>query len=251
MTQRHWTKMVAMAVLLLGVNAARADQPAPSKQGGDLAAENQRLRARVAELEAQVAKLQAENQQLRVVAGAQTPVDRVEAQKQQVQPVTSAMAQGSSAAAPVAAGQGKLATAFVTLERDKGVRAKHWIKLIFPDVKSGAPRGPATMVIANQLSPGLYQGMPSLTLTIDGQEVSLPVADYQAERRGGSGPRDARALSDEVVQVVVQPDLLERIAHARRVELRMRQAQLLLTPDGQALFLAALDLMNDGAPTKP
>ncbi|MCC7407970.1 MAG: hypothetical protein IT442_07860 [Phycisphaeraceae bacterium] len=251
MTQRDWTKVLTMLVLLLGVGAARADQPASAGQG-DLAAENARLRSRVAELEAEVARLRAENQQLRVIAGAQTPTDRVEAQKQQILPLAPQAEQGRTAAAPVVMGQGRLATSFVTLERDKGVRAKHWVRLIFPDVKSGAARGPATMTITNSFSTGLYQGMPSLTLTIDGQQVSLPVADYHSERRGGGGPREARPLYDEVVQVTIEPDLLERIAHARRVELQLRQAKFLLTPDGQALFLAATDLMNSTpAPAQP
>ncbi|MCC7204542.1 MAG: hypothetical protein IT441_05645 [Phycisphaeraceae bacterium] len=250
MTQRHGTRVLVMLVLLLGVGAARAEQAASGKQG-ELAAENARLRARVAELEAEVAKLRAENQQLRVVAGAQTPTDRVEAQKQRIQPLAPSSEQGRTPAAPVAVGQGKLATAFVTLDRDKGVRAKHWVRLIFPDAKSGAARGPATMVISNSFSTGLYQGMPSLTLTIDGQEVILPVADYQSERRGGGGPRDARPLYDEVVRVTIEPDLLERIAHAQRVELQLRQAKFLLTPDGQALFLAAFDLMHAPAAAQP
>jgi hypothetical protein len=244
MTSRNIIKveLVVLMVLSLGAMMAAAEPTPGSAPSVDvklqeLAAENARLKSELNDLKVELAKLKEENARLMVLAGVTAPQTREEAEAvlmtTQTDPQTG-----------ITTVTGKFQRLTVT----RGSRSGHWLRMecqTSPQPKPGektparqaTPPG-AKMVVMTKFSDRLYEGMKSVTLVIDGKEVSCPVSRYQATPRGQTGARSGMQLYDEQVEVSLDQAMLDQAGSAKDAELRMRQVRIPLGLDQLAQFRA-------------
>jgi hypothetical protein len=200
----HLAAIVAGVLLLpSSAHADPRDCPAELER---LEAENERLEAEVAELRARLGGLEAENLDLKVVAGVTPP---------------GAGPDGEAAAAAslteVVAGDARVvATRGSELPVTRGSSATHWVSFRYQRSGDGPPEA-ITMVVRTWFSGGIYRGVRSLHLAADGQEIECPVTDYDATAiRGGGRHRQVRR-DHEFVTVAIPAAALDRITAADRV----------------------------------
>lgn len=232
-TDRPIVKPWVAIALLLAVAASLPASLAHAQSAVEPAAENARLRQRVAALETEVERLRAENRRLAELAGLVPEEDMVEVEAANIVTKTDPET-----------GVTTTATRWVKLPIAAGDRSDHQMLVRMAD------GGQAQLIVATHFSRRIYQSLREVRFTIDGNEVACPVLDYGKSKRGGAGPRSG-ALYDEVLTIDMGRDLLDRIAGARNVGLQMRHVRAELAREQLAQFKALAARGEDGSALPP
>ena len=196
-------------VALLATRGAHAEPP-----------EVERLRAENAALAARVAALEAENAELRVLAGVTAPSGADEA--------PSAPVRGSY---DEAAGETTIETTPTRLGITRGSRSRHWFLLRYkhPGQRPATPVEQVRVEIDTVGSGGVYRGATTLRLWVDGDAFECPVVGYRsATVTVGGGQRTAAV--NEHVEADLAAAVLGRIGSARQVRGELGPTSFQLTP---------------------
>jgi hypothetical protein len=200
--------LLALVVLVALAVPALADDAALRQ----LEQENARLRARVAELEKEVATLKREAPSAPLAAALERRAEETVTTRED--------------------GDG-VAIEPSLLEREMGAPSRHWIA--FRTVE-GAP-GKTEAVIETDASGSAYRDVKTLTFTIDGKPYECAVTSYHTETvtavRQGS-----RVSVKEILRIDVPPATLARMADAREVQGQLGATRFMLTPEQLASIKA-------------
>ena len=216
---RHVNGTVRVSLVVaafLGAGLAAAEPPA---ELGRLRAENAQLRARLEALEA-------ENQELKRLAGVVPP-----------ETVEQAAAARLTTEFDAAAGVTTVATRPSPLDVTQGSRAEHSITLRH---EQGGPEPTAgvMLLVATTFSGGIYRRVKTMHLRVDGREEECEVVGFRA-RPIMTGPPQRRIRRDhEWVTVAIGPPTLGRIASARNVSGALGRTRFVLTPEQLMSFRA-------------
>lgn len=214
-----------------GVVENATTQPAATASVAALQRENAALRARVAELEAELERLRSDNRQLNVLAGLTPPEDAAEAEAVKVvtqkDPATGATTVGFK---------------YERMEVVSGSRSQHWMRLAYVQGADGAAPRQVDLHILAMLTQGDYRQLGQARLIVGGESVAVAVKDYKRQVRGGGVA--GRETCDEELTVVVPLEVVARVAGARDVQLRLRQVQLKLSASQIAQFKALQERMK-------
>jgi cell division septum initiation protein DivIVA len=204
------SRLLPSLVLLVAVaGPALADDAAVRR----LEEENARLRARVAELEREVATLK------KAAPSA---------------PLAAAMERRAEETVVVSDGDdGGIAIAPTLLEREGGAQSRHWIA--FRTVR-GAPNM-VEAVIETDASGHAYRDVKTMQLTIDGRPYECAVTAYRTETvtavRQGS-----RVTVKEILRIDVPKATLARLADATEASGQLGKTRFTLTPEQLASIKA-------------
>jgi len=142
-------------------------------------------------------------------------------------------------------GDARATTERSRLVRTAGGHSKHWLTV---RARRGAAPGNVTeaaLVIDADASGGIYRGVRTLGLTVDGRTEELAVADYAAAQIT-TGARTPRPVSvAETVTVGLPPDTLARLAAASEVTGTLGSTAFRFTPE-QLLAVRALAQRLEG-----
>jgi hypothetical protein len=197
-------------------------------------AEVDRLRRENATLSARVAALEAENAELRVLAGLTDPTSPDQAP---LAPVTARYDEG--------AGETTVETAPSRLDVVKGSRSRHWVTLRYqyPGHETKAPVAQVRFEVDTVASGSVYRGAKTLHLWVDGEAFECPVVGYRAAPATVS--RAERTTSDEHVTAELPAAVLARIGSARQVRGELGATEFHLTP-AQIVAFRAFQRRLDG-----
>lgn len=196
--------------------------------------EVERLRRENATLSARVAALEAENAELRVLAGLTAPSSPDQAPSA---PVTARYDEG--------AGQTTVETTPTRLDVVKGSRSRHWVSLRYqyPGHETKAPGAQVRLEVDTAASGGVYRGAKTLRLWVDGDAFECLVIGYRAVPRTVS--RAQGTTSDEHVTAELPAAVLARIGAARQVRGELGSTEFHLTP-AQIVAFRAFQRRLDG-----
>lgn len=202
-------RLPALALIVVLAAPALADDAALRR----LEDENAQLRARVAELEKEVATLKRE--------APSAPLAAAMERRAEDTITTSDGATGTIAIEPS------------LLERQGGAQSRHWVALR----TRGDAGGPVQAIIETDASGSAYRGVETLTFIVDGQPFPCAVTSYRTEAvtavRQGS-----RVSVKEILFIDVPPATLARLADAREVQGQLGPMRFMLTPEQLASIRA-------------
>lgn len=187
-------------------------QPSPGTADADDADSSD---ARIAALQAEVARLEADKKAM----ARQTREDRSRQMRIHLSRYTDQQT-----------GRAMLATRPRQLNITHGSRAEHWLWLEAPAKNTAdAPPGALAVQLQTAFSGDAYRHTEQIELTADGQSLSLPVTDYQYQRRR-TGGRNKRDISDEQLTLRMTLDQLQQIIDAGEVSGKIAFVQFDLDP---------------------
>lgn len=175
----------------------------------DLRAENARLQARIAELEAELGKTRAAHGAL-----SDAMVDRAAESVHQERSDTGTAVR----------------TDALLVRPEQGVRTRHWLtwRAARPADRTTPPES-VELVVDAAGSDGAYRTADAMTLSIDGDSSALPVTAYSTRNLGPS--RGAGRRLDEKLVITVPFAMLDRLAHARSARTQLGATVFRLTPE--------------------
>lgn len=200
--------LASLALLVACATPVLADDAALQR----LEQENARLRARVAELEREVATLKREAPSA---------------------PLAAALERRAEETVTSTGDDGGVETEFSLLEREGGARSRHWIA--FRTV-AGDP-GKVEAVIETDASGSAYRDVKTMTFIIDGTPYECALTSYRTE--AVTAVRQGSKVSvKEILRIDVPGPTLARLADAREVQGRLGATRFLLTPEQMASIKA-------------
>ena len=233
-------RMIAIVLVLVALaQGAFADDAAELVK---LREENAALKARVAELEAQLGQM-------------------VEALEQTKTRVVEVQAERNELAAAKAEAEQQRREYFVEREYDagadktrimsrvsklrvtKGAKYRHWFNLYaeHPGKTAASMPKQLNLVIQTSFSGTEYRGMDDVVLDVDGEAITLKVAGYDNVFRSGGSSRNRTRRDDETVMLAVPLDAARKIAKAKSVTGRMKSNTIAFERQHVEAFAAILD----------
>jgi hypothetical protein len=207
------TRTVEQQQALIEKLQAKAD--GPTGEASADAGRGESSDSRIAALEAQVAQLKAQKQAM----AEQTREDRSRRMRIHL-----------SRYKDDQTGRAMLATRPRQLKITHGSRAEHWLWLEAPAPQAGHATPDAIAVqLQTAFSGDAYRHTDHVELAADGQSLSLPVVDYEYQRRR-TGGRNKRDISDEHVTLRMTLDQLRQIIDAAEVSGTIAYVQFDLDP---------------------
>lgn len=202
--------------------------------------------ARVAELEAEVARLRRQNEDLRgekeqltELAGVTAEGERVASQEARI---TSAYDEST--------GMTTVRTQPERLVLRQGSHADHYLSLAYeyPGQKMASPPRDVLMFIQAAFSGGVYRGESTLELTLDNQEtLSLPIRSYDvAHRQVGIGAKKRVNKGDETLTFALDAEALRKLARSTTASGRIGRVRFDLSRDTLAMFKAVQKRLEMG-----
>lgn len=129
-----------------------------------------------------------------------------------------------------------------------GSRADTFINVAFNYPGQTPPSAPtgARVVIQTAISDGDYRGAEAVEFVLDGETMSVPIAEYRNQSRSARAGNERRVgRGNEIVLVDLSPEQLSRLAGAVTVVGRIGKVVFALTPDQIATF-RAIELRQGG-----
>jgi hypothetical protein len=207
------------AVQLLCALACAASVQA---QAGETGSELDQLTAENARLKAENARLRSEKQTVEVeVEELREHTDQL-ADDAAVPPPLSTTVDEPSGTTTVTAAASKLRVT-------TGSRAKHWIA--FRSARTGtAPGDPDIRLhLSTKFSGGIYRGVNTLRLSVDGESFECPVISYKARPVSLGSTKKRIRRDDEFLIIALPPPAVARMEAARRVTGRLGRVELTLS----------------------
>lgn len=250
--------IVCSALLIASASVCSAEETADTmavlkQENAELRSELERVKAAYNRLEAETGRLRAELAQLRIsnedlrvqtqelteLAGLTPAGDRVE----------SASARFTSEF-DEATGRTTVRSGIEELKVTRGSAADHRLSLAysFEGEQMQVPPDVVTLFIQAKFSGGVYKDQDSVTLDIDGEEVTIPITDYDMVSRKVrvAGKRTLRK-DDETLKIEIDAELLRRLARAIQVKMTIGPVVLEPTRDQTAMFRAVRKRIELGA----
>ena len=145
--------------------------------------------------------------------------------------------------------------AIVIAETLRGLDVPHKLGVRF-DFAGKEPQSPiqrAALVLSTQANTNSrYAGIDAVSFAADGEEISLPIADYRVTRKARTGPVGGGSVRiDEEILVVTDRDVFRRLALAQELRLGVGQRELELSRDHQALIVAVYERMRAAGTAAP
>jgi hypothetical protein len=204
---------VLAALLALAAGPVAAGDPCPPRLEETLA-ENARLRARIAELESELAGLRAEKRDLQIVAGI-APADAGERAERAVRERLTTSAAG---------GTTTVTTPPLRLDVTHGTAARHWVRF-----RAAGASDAVLMVVSTRASGGIYRGVPHAVIDVDGASIACAVVGYDSRRVTAGTARAPVRRDDETVTLRLPPAAIERLAAARQARGRLGPVRFTLS----------------------
>jgi uncharacterized coiled-coil protein SlyX len=109
-----------------------------------------------------------------------------------------------------------------------------------------------SVFVQGKFTAGQFSGVDHLTFRLNGEELSIPVADYELirKRSGLPGKRTANK-SDEALELRVKPATLRRVAEATTVEMLTPKGVVVWEREQRALLRALLARMDKSVADTP
>lgn len=218
--RRRGVWLLAAAFIFAPGAGAHGDPGCPAEVQR-LSAANAELAAQVDELRARVAALQAENDDLKIVAGI-TPAPGGTAATDDRPPSITDTVEGTTRTLAASGGQLKIT---------RGGRASHWVHFRY-EQPAHAPSGTLQTIVMDlrtKFSGGVYSNVKALVFSVDGEDVSCPVTAYRARSLTGGGTRKRIKKDDEFLTVAIPLPAVDRILAGRKVGGRLGPARFAFT----------------------
>lgn len=207
--------LAALVVACLSSADARA-------QDNDPAAELQRLRDENARLKAENARLRSEKQ-------------TVEVEVEELREHTADLAEEAAAPPPLTTtvdeptGTTTVTAEATRLQVTSGTRARHWVafRSARAATDSGSPR--IYMYVSTNFSGGIYRGVDTLRLSVDGETFDCPVVSYKARPVTMGTTKKRLRRDNESLIVALPPAAVTRMEGASRVTGRLGRAEFTLS----------------------
>jgi len=219
-TRRTAPGLAAVCICALAWTAAA------HAQGNDASSELERLTAENARLKAENARLRSEKQTVEVeVEELREHTDQLADEIATPPPLSTAVDEPSGTTTVTAAASRVRVT--------KGTRAKHWIAFRSARQSAGTEAPVIQLYLSAKFSGGIYRGVKTLHLTVDGESFDCPVTAYRARPVTLGLPKKRIRRDDEFLTIALPPPAVARMDEASsvtgtlgRVELELSAAQL-------------------------
>lgn len=236
MSQR---KIAFVMVLAAFAPAVFADDAAEVER---LRAENAALKAKVAELEAQLGKT-IEALEVTKTKVVEVAAERNELATQKAEADQQRREYFVEREYDAGADKTRVMSRVSKLTVTKGAKYRHWFNLYaeHPGEVAAAMPKQLNLVIQTSFSGTEYRGIDDVTLLVDGEAIELTVAGYDNVFRSSGSPRNRTRKDDETVMLAVPLDAARKIAQAKTVTGQMKRNTVEFERHHIEAFAAILD----------
>ncbi|MBI1335594.1 MAG: hypothetical protein GC164_01375 [Phycisphaera sp.] len=236
--QKHFLKFVfVLAMVFTLTHTTRADV----SEVESLRAENAQLKARVAELEKELARARQTSTELAQLAGVETPDESEQTLEARVKEVVDEKT-----------GQTVMRTILSEFKTENS-RGKHFLSLEFVKPASGDGKSVDGSIEARILTGATgsqYMQADHITITADGQAYDLPITSYDRTLRRAGDMRRRIDISDEELTFTLPGDVLEKLVKSSTLEGTLGNTKLTFTRD-QILLMRAMQVRKADLVAQP